>query len=348
MVTTGATELNFHTEYDYIASLILNQYGGKELIIPDNVNLFFDTRLPHTPNLERLRLPTTLTEINYSMFYNCDSLVAVEIPSSVTKIGSNAFSDSDALSNIVIPDSVTEIAPYAFSGCTSLTSATIPTSVTSIGENAFNRCPNLTIYGQAGSYAQQYALDNQIPFVAGGQPVPAPDTPSAWAVEQVNAAITTGLVPDALQSKYTTATTRAEFCALAVALYETVTGEEITERSTFTDTTDINVEKMAALGVVSGVGDNRFSPDTELTREQAATMLSRLASALGKTMPEQASDFADNADISSWAADGVGQVQAAGIMSGVGDNTFAPTGVYTREQSIVTMLRLHELLSNSL
>ena len=36
--------------------------------------------------------------------------------------------------------------------------------------------------------------------------------------------ITAGIVPPALQSSYTRATTRAEFCALATALYENVLG----------------------------------------------------------------------------------------------------------------------------
>lgn len=56
--------------------------------------------------------------------------------------------------------------------------------------------------------------------------------------------------------------------------YERFTGEEITERKTFDDTNDVNVEKMAAVGVVDGVGNNRFTPDELLTREQAAVMLS--------------------------------------------------------------------------
>ena len=165
------------------------------------------------------------------------------------------------------------------------------------------------------------------------------DQPSSWAVEQVNAAIAEKLVPQSLQSKYTQATTRAEFCALAVALYENVKGE-ITGRSTFTDTNDVNVQKAASIGVVTGVGDNKFDPDAQLTREQAAVMLARLADAVGKPLAASAPTFADNAQISSWATEQVGQIQAAGIMSGVGSNTFAPKDPYTREQSIITIMRL--------
>ena len=170
---------------------------------------------------------------------------------------------------------------------------------------------------------------------------PIAEVPSSWAAEQVSTAVEAGIVPDFLQSKFTTATTRAEFCSLAVALYETVKGAEITERTQFSDTTDVNVEKMAALGVVNGVGDGNFSPDDSLTREQAATMLARLATAIGKPLPTvDAPPFNDNADISDWAIEAVGQMQATGIMNGLGDNTFSPLTDYIREQSIVTMMRL--------
>jgi len=104
------------------------------------------------------------------------------------------------------------------------------------------------------------------------------------------------------------------------------------------------VEKAAFIGVVNGVGDNKFDPDAQLTREQAATMLSRLADAVGKPLPKQAAAFKDNGDISDWALESVGQMQAAGIMNGVGDNIFAPQDPYTREQSIVTILRLYGIV----
>ena len=184
--------------------------------------------------------------------------------------------------------------------------------------------------------------------VTGGGSTPTdpvtPAGPSGWAVENVNTAVEAGIVPDTLQSAYTQATTRAEFCALAVELYETIMGTEITERATFSDTTDVNVEKMAGLGVVNGVGDGKFDPSASLTREEAATMLSRLANVMEKPLTAGTASFADNASISSWASEAVGQVQASGIMNGIEGNQFAPSDPYTREQSIVTMLRLYDFV----
>ena len=52
--------------------------------------------------------------------------------------------------------------------------------------------------------------------------------------------------------------------------------------------------------------------------------------------------FADNDTISEWAFAAVGKVQANGIMNGVGNNNFSPLTDYTREQSIITMVRMME------
>jgi len=172
------------------------------------------------------------------------------------------------------------------------------------------------------------------------------EVPSGWSEGQVNAAIESKLVPQELQARYSQPIAREEFAALAVALYEKANGE-ILARSTFADTLNPNVEKAAAIGVVEGVGGNRFDPKAHLTREQAAVMLSRLAGALGMPLAAQAPSFADNEVISSWAFGYVGQAQAAKIMGGTGGNAFSPKSAYTIEQSIVTILRLYELTGRS-
>ena len=187
------------------------------------------------------------------------------------------------------------------------------------------------------------------------QPTPTPTEPvspaeppnlisaSSWARDDIIRAFDLGLVPVTMQWAYTQAATRVEFAALAVALYERLSGE-ITGRVQFEDTNDVNVQKMAYLGVVTGVGNNRFNPAGQITREQAAVMLSRLADAIGRPFPPSAPTFADSANLSSWAVEGVGQMQASGIMGGVGNNRFDPRGAYTREQSIITILRLYDFL----
>jgi len=167
---------------------------------------------------------------------------------------------------------------------------------------------------------------------------------SPWAQEQVCRAISTGLVPKALQADYTQAITRAEFCALCVALYEKATNSLITKYVIYDDTIDVNVQKLGGLGVVTGTSNGNFSPDDVLNREQAAVILTRLAEALGKPLKKIAPTFNDNGRISHWAWAQVGQIQGAGIISGVENNRFAPKDLCKREQSIIMISRLFDIL----
>ncbi|RHV76455.1 S-layer homology domain-containing protein [Butyricicoccus sp. OF13-6] len=114
----------------------------------------------------------------------------------------------------------------------------------------------------------------------------------------------------------------------------------------FSDTKDEDVLHCAALGVVNGVGNGKFAPQQQLTRQQAASMLHRLGN-LRKNAKDNVKDrmphvFADGADIQAWARNDVYWVYNQGVMNGVSGNRFAPNNSYTREQSIATMLRLYD------
>lgn len=164
--------------------------------------------------------------------------------------------------------------------------------------------------------------------------------PSDWAIATVNDAIAQGLVPWTLQKKYNQPITRGEFCALAVNQYERMTQTKLTELKYFYDTYDENVEKIAAIGVIRGKSEGYVNPDDLLTREEAATILVRLADAMQLNLPAANADYTDLWVVSDWARDAVGRLQAAGIMSGTGNGMFSPTEPYTREQSITTIMRL--------
>lgn len=168
-------------------------------------------------------------------------------------------------------------------------------------------------------------------------------TPSAWAGDIVTQAINSNIVPKSLQRGYQRSITRREFCALAVQFYESTTKSTITQRMQFKDTSDVNVQKMGGLGIVTGVGNGNFNPNGLLTRESAAVILVRLAESLGIDFDAVTPNFSDNKDISSWAYSQVGKVQVVGVMGGMGNNTFSPKSTYTREQSIATVMRIMDV-----
>ena len=212
--------------------------------------------------------------------------------------------------------------------------------------------------GTSGLVNNTYTISNirdnyefEAVYAPGAAPIPQqPATgaaePAAWAKVFVDRAIAEGLLPAELQSAYDQPITRREFCLLADALYTKVKGgaAPVDATVTFTDTTDPAILRMASAKVVNGVGNELFDPNGQLTREQAATMLSRLAAALGKPLTDSAPTFDDNGSVAGWASAAVGQMQLSGIMSGTGNNQFSPQQSYTREQSIVTIVRLHNFL----
>ncbi len=77
------------------------------------------------------------------LYSNGKLLTSFIIPSDVTRIGSSAFYNCVGITSVTIPNSVTSIGDSAFSGCTGLTSITIPGGVKSIGYNAFYHCTRL-------------------------------------------------------------------------------------------------------------------------------------------------------------------------------------------------------------
>jgi hypothetical protein len=166
------------------------------------------------------------------------------------------------------------------------------------------------------------------------------ETPSAWAARQVTSAIIEGIVPPHLLYEYTQPITRAEFAALAMMFHTASTGRTHYGHLSFADTDDMNVQRLAHLGVVSGVGGGNFEPHELLTREQAAVIISRLLYAIAPDRspnPAQAG-FSDYSQISPWAREAVTQIHAAGIIDGMG--IFYPQGAVTREQAIVFMYRM--------
>jgi hypothetical protein len=167
-------------------------------------------------------------------------------------------------------------------------------------------------------------------------------TASDWAVGNIFSAMDMGIVPGSIQEKYKQSITRKEFATLVVQMYEKVMGTPITGRASFTDTDDVSVQKAGFIGVIEGTGGGKFSPNAPLTREQAAALLSRTASALGVNLAVQEPSFTDASSISGYAHSAVGQMQSSRIMDGVGNNAFDPKGSYTREQSIITVLRLYD------
>ena len=109
-------------------------------------------------------VPEGVTSIAHWAFYECVSLTSVDLPGSLISIDNVAFSNCSNLTSITIPENVKSIKAGAFLGCDNLTMVRIPKSVTEIGGGAFDACPMVMLIVEAGSYAEQYAQERNIPF----------------------------------------------------------------------------------------------------------------------------------------------------------------------------------------
>lgn len=95
---------------------------------------------------------------------------------------------------------------------------------------------------------------------------------SAWAQKELAAADELGLIPDVLAgADLTKPITRAEFAAVAVKVYEKLSGTSAIPviNNPFTDTNDIEVLKAYNIGAVNGIENNMFAPRATTTQQQA-------------------------------------------------------------------------------
>lgn len=185
--------------------------------------------------------------------------------------------------------------------------------------------------------------------------VTVPEEVPAWLAGSVEIALKHNLIPEALQSKYGKPLTRGEFSTLVARLYEKITGEEIKERKTFADTKSADIEKVAGLGILSGVGNGKFNPDATITREQAAVVIKRLLDKLDYKFyldPEYQWDFEEfikhyPSSVSSWAVEVMAQLCYEGIGYGFEPSDDSKAG-FTLEESLYTLMRVFRLTANDL
>ena len=117
-------------------------------------------------SLKSVNIPSTLDKIGFGSFMGCTSLTDINISSNISVINGQVFQNCTSLTEFTVPNSVGTISDFSFAGCTSLEKVVIPKTVKNISAKAFLNCDKLTIFGYINSYAQTYAEENGINFVA--------------------------------------------------------------------------------------------------------------------------------------------------------------------------------------
>jgi hypothetical protein len=178
------------------------------------------------------------------------------------------------------------------------------------------------------------------------------DACSPWAEEIIEGAVSAGLVPKSNQQNFSKAISRRNAAQMFVSLLEAASGTDIQmvlrihnvtmDMNAFSDTKDTAVLACNALGILKGTAPGVFSPDSTLTRAQAAAILNRAARILGVETSGYTHSFADVAG--HWVSPELGWPAHVEILKGTGGGRFSPETQLTNEQAIAIVWRAWHVL----
>lgn len=166
----GKPDCSLHPDTEHLlVGAFERSRGPQNLIVSDKVTRIMNYNFKGCLNLIHIELPKTIMELGRFAFESCRHLTDIEIPSGPVKIPDACFRGCVKLGKVTVSDTVQSIGYSAFKDCAELKTVEIPASVSAIDSWSFIYCDNLTIHAPAGSYAEQYAAENNISFVAAAE-----------------------------------------------------------------------------------------------------------------------------------------------------------------------------------
>lgn len=140
---------------------------------------------------------------------------------------------------------------------------------------------------------------------------------------------------------------------LATILYRLAGSPDVKHDNVFTDIKEDSWYTKAIIwasqnGIVNGVGNNKFAPDANVTREQIATMLYRFAELKNTNVTvteDKTGNYADSTKISSYALNPMKWALANGILNGDSATTVSPTKNATRAEAATLIVRFADLFN---
>ena len=136
---------------------------------------------------------------------------------------------------------------------------------------------------------------------------------------------------------------------LVTVLYRMTNPETTESKHSFTDVPQGQwysdaVAWAAENGIVNGISETEFAPDSDVSREQMALIIYRFAKMQGYDISDKAdiSDFTDTGDVSNWALDAISWANKTELVTGTGESTLSPKATATRAQVAAILMRFCE------
>ncbi len=173
---------------------------------------------------------------------------------------------------------------------------------------------------------------------------------TGWYKEYVDYSVAHGIFSGTSKDKFSPSDniTRAQF----VQVLANLSGVDTSDRNVITEFADVPAKKWFTAAVkwasdnkiVNGVGNGKFDPNSNVTREQMCVMLVNFAKFKNITFKtvEGKENFGDDGKISKWAKTAVYICQQADIVNGKGAGMFDPTGTGTRAEASVMFTKFHK------
>ena len=166
-----------------------------------------------------------------------------------------------------------------------------------------------------------------------------------WAADAVSYLRERGVVSGVSETEFAPAANikRGDFILMLVRAFDF----KATDGGCFEDVAQDSyyynaVSAAKSLGIARGDGE-RFSPESAITRQEAMTLLHRALECAGVTLPSGSLEgFSDAASVADWAADSVGALAQAGIITGSGGK-IAPQGLMRRAEMAAALSRALKL-----
>ena len=158
----------------------------------------------------------------------------------------------------------------------------------------------------------------------------------SWAVESINALaeknIVTGVAPRLFDPEANlTREAFTKMIVLALKKYNAAAKADFTDASSG-NWYDSYIASAKDSGLINGLGDGTFGVGQNITRQDLAVILYKAALKQGRVFTSKKT-FGDDYQIADYAKEAVSYLAGEGIISGMGDNIFAPTANATRAQA---------------